>query len=223
MADRDNQDPKLFGQTPWQTIGPFFHVGLPWKGGADLVGNNPDGARPDLSLEGHDRLPTPQPRGPVAGEVVIVTGRILDGEAKPVSDALVEIWQANAAGRYHSPDDNRDDIALDEDFIGFGRCATDRDGHYRFRTIKPGRVPGPGNQLQASHIAMSIMGRGMLRRLVTRFYFADDENLSLDPILDLVPPERRNTLVARFMGENPAVYWLDVMLGGPTETVFFDV
>jgi protocatechuate 3,4-dioxygenase alpha subunit len=208
----DNQSEELFGQTPWQTVGPFFHYGLPWKGGADLTGMSELGARPELFAPEHYLLRTPSPRGPVDGEAIEIFGQVLDGDGKPVPDALVEIWQADAQGRYYAPDTR-------QTFIGFGRAATQNDGGYRFRTILPGRVPGPGNSLQASHIAVGVMARGLLKRLLTRLYFPDSEGLDSDPILELVPPARRDTLVARkeFGG-----YRFDIVLQGAGETVFLD-
>ncbi len=215
----DNQDPELFGQTPWQTVGPFFHYGLPWKGGADLVGQSELGARPELMPPDHYILKLPAPRGPVEGIAIDIVGRVLDGEGKPVSDAMIEIWQANAAGRYFGPEDTRG-IPLDENFIGFGRSATGDDGEYRFRTILPGRVPGPANILQAPHIAVGVLGRGLTKRLVTRLYFEGSEGLEEDPILNLVPAERRDTLIARRLSEHS--YRFDIILQGVHETVFFD-
>jgi len=216
----DNQSPDLFGQTPSQTVGPFFHYGLPWKGGADLVGQSEMGARPDLIPEGHYLLNLSSPKGPVIGEVIEISGRVLDGDGQPVPDALLEIWQANAAGRYASPDDDRDEVALDPNFIGFGRASTSVEGEYRFRTIKPGRTPGPGNSLQAPHIAVGVLGRGLIKRLCTRLYFEDGEGNGDDPILALVPDARRHTLIAQKIGGG---YRFDVVLQGENETVFFDV
>jgi protocatechuate 3,4-dioxygenase alpha subunit len=216
----DNQSPELFGQTPSQTVGPFFHYGLPWKGGADLVGQSDMGARPDLIPEGHYLLNLASPKGPVAGEVIEISGRVLDGDGQPVPDALLEIWQANAAGRYASDEDAREDIALDPNFMGFGRASTSIDGEYRFRTIKPGRTPGPGNSWQAPHIAVGVLGRGLIKRLCTRLYFEDGEGNSDDPILALVPEVRRPTLIAQKIDGG---YRFDVVLQGEQETVFFDV
>ncbi|WP_375294276.1 hypothetical protein [Caballeronia sp. PC1] len=96
----DNQDPRLFGQTPWQTVGPFFHYGLPWKGGADLVGLSDLGARPELFADDHYVLNRPTRTGAPRGDVIDIAGQILDGNGDPISDALVESWQANASGRY---------------------------------------------------------------------------------------------------------------------------
>lgn len=218
---QDNQDPALFGQTPSQTVGPFFHYGLPWKGGADLVGKSDMGARPDLFAEDHWVLNLSSPTGTPEGEAIEITGRVLDAEGTPIPDAMVEIWQANAAGRYHATDDARDDVPLDAHFIGFGRAATDAEGVYRFRTIMPGRVPGPDQSMQAPHIAMSVFGRGIIKRLATRLYFADAVGHDEDAILACVPEERRHTLIAT--RQDDGVWWLDIRLGGADETVFFDI
>jgi protocatechuate 3,4-dioxygenase alpha subunit len=213
---------KRLGQTPWQTLGPFFHYALPWSGGADLIGGSDLGARADLVPGGHFLLRGPAERGRVAGEPIEIAGFIYDGDGAPVPDALIELWQANAAGRYASPADERADLPLEADFTGFGRAATGADGGYRFRTVLPGRVPGPGNALQAPHAALSVMGRGILKRLVTRIYFEDAEGNDEDAVLALVPPARRHTLIARRGGAGGA-YRLDLRLQGADETVFFDV
>ncbi|MFD1951800.1 protocatechuate 3,4-dioxygenase subunit alpha [Sphingomonas arantia] len=218
-ARQDNQDPALFGQTPSQTVGPFFHYGLPWKGGADLVGKSDMGARPDLFAEEHWVLNLSAPTGTPAGEVITVAGRVLDAEGAPVADSMVEIWQANAAGRYRSVDDARDEVPIDPHFIGFGRAATDAEGVYRFRTIMPGRVPGPGGTMQAPHLALSLFGRGLINRLATRMYFGGLAGNDQDPVLACVPAARRATLIAEPRGEGE--WWLDLCLGGPAETVFF--
>jgi protocatechuate 3,4-dioxygenase alpha subunit len=215
----DNQSPELFGQTPSQTVGPFFHYGLPWKGGADLVGQSDLGARAELFPKEHYVMRSSAPRGPIVGEIIEISGIVMDGDGAPVPDAMIEIWQANAAGRYASPDDPRIDAPLDPNFIGFGRSSTGADGLYRFRTIRPGRVPGPGNSLQAPHIAIGVFGRGLLKRLVTRLYFADAPENADDPILALVPEGRRDTLVAR---RADGVWRFDIILQGAAETVFFD-
>jgi protocatechuate 3,4-dioxygenase alpha subunit len=189
----------MSGQTPSQTIGPFFHYALPWEGGPKMV---------DAATK---------------GERILVTGRVLDGTGAPVPDAMIEVWQANAAGRYAHAADDRAELAIDPDFIGFGRSETDKDGIYRFETIRPGRVPGWGNALQAPHLAVGVFGRGLLKRLVTRIYFEDSAENAEDPVLDLVEPARRHTLIARREQHGAeTIYRLDIVLQGPDETVFFD-
>ena len=217
---QDNQDPALFGQTPSQTVGPFFHYGLPWKGGADLVGQSDMGARPELFPEEHYVLNLAPPKGAVSGEVITLEGVVLDADGKPAPDVMVEIWQANAAGRYASPEDGRTEIPLDEGFIGFGRASTSEEGLYRYTTVTPGDVPGPGNSQQAPHIAVSVFGRGVIKRLATRVYFEGQAANAADPILALVPAERRDTLLARKVDD---AWRFDIILQGARETVFFDL
>jgi protocatechuate 3,4-dioxygenase alpha subunit len=213
---------RRLSQTPSQTLGPFFHYALPWRGGADLAGTPDLGARPELIAAGHNHLVDSSRRGPVAGEPIEVRGRVLDGDGAAVADALIEIWQANTVGRYASPADPRTDLPLDPSFVGFGRAATLEDGSFAFRTVRPGPTPGPGNTLQAPHLAVGVLGRGLLKRLVTRLYFSDGAGLSDDPILALVPQPRRRTLIAlRAPGSN--LYRFDIILQGPDETVFFDI
>ena len=215
----DNQDPAIFGQTPWQTVGPFFHYGLPWKGGADLVGKSDMGARPDLFGEQHYVLNLSSQKGTPEGEVIEIAGQVFDAKGVAILDAMIEIWQANAAGRYASADDTREDAPLDPNFVGFGRASVDADGIYRFRTIRPGRVPGPGNTLQAPHLAVSVFGRGILKRLATRLYFERGDGNDVDPVLGAVPEDRRHTLIARQLDDGR--WWFDIHLQGDRETVFF--
>lgn len=210
-----------FGPTPSQTIGPFFHYGLPWRGGADLVGSSDMGARADLFPPAHYLLAPPAVRSMPQGRLIEIAGRVLDGNGAGVPDAMIEIWQANAAGRYCSTGDVRTDIPLDPHFVGFGRSSTSADGEYRFRTVRPGRVPGLGDELQAPHVAMSIFGRGLLNRLTTRLYFADGEGNEKDPVLSAVPEERRKTLIATSTASGS--WQLDLVLQGPDETVFFSL
>jgi protocatechuate 3,4-dioxygenase alpha subunit len=194
-------------QTASQTIGPFFHFAL-----------TPESyGRPGIAggiLAGGD---TP-------GEAIRVEGRVLDGAGQPMPDAMVEIWQANAAGRYNHPADGREEAALDPGFRGFGRLGTDADGAFSFETVKPGPVPGRGNTLQAPHINLILFARGMLDHAFTRIYFADEaEANSTDPVLSAVEVGRRATLVA-VREETPGgtVYRFDIRLQGEAETVFFD-
>jgi protocatechuate 3,4-dioxygenase alpha subunit len=154
----------------------------------------------------------------VAGERVRIEGRVIDGDGKPVNDAAVEIWQANGQGRYASPADARSE-PLERGFRGYGRSLTDDAGAFRFRTIKPGRVPGPDGRSQAPHLLVTVFMRGLLKQLVTRMYFPDDAANADDPVLALVPRERRPTLIARRRGD--VLEW-NIVLQGQDETVFFD-
>jgi protocatechuate 3,4-dioxygenase beta subunit len=181
--------------TPSQTVGPFFSIGLGWLSGCDIA-----------------------PPG-VAGERVHVSGRVVDGEGAPVPDALLELWQANARGRYRHPEDARDE-PVEPAFDGFGRVATDEDGRFTFATVRPGPVPSPAGALQAPHIAVSVFARGLMKRLVTRLYFPDQPENAGDFVLGRVPAARRRTLVAEGRPDG-SLLW-DVVLQGPEETVFFD-
>jgi protocatechuate 3,4-dioxygenase alpha subunit len=193
--------------TPSQTVGPFFHVALKRAGWEDLTR---DGA---------------------AGERIAIEGRIRDGDGAAVPDAFLELWQANAAGRYAHPDDEQADKPLDPGFRGFGRVFTDADGYFRFVTIRPGQVPGRGNALQAPHINVAVFGRGLLKQLYTRIYFADaDAENAADPVLAAIEDAAaRESLVAR---RDPSgttgdaampTYRFDIVLQGAGETAFFDV
>jgi protocatechuate 3,4-dioxygenase alpha subunit len=181
--------------TTSQTIGPYLRIGLEWMVVEDLIA-------PDTS-----------------GERVRIEGRILDGDGKPVNDAAVEIWQANSHGKYASPADTQDK-PLEPRFRGYGRSLTDDAGAFRFRTVKPGRVPGPEGKLQAPHITVTIFMRGLLKQLLTRIYFPHDPANAHDPVLNLVPAERRASLIAGQHADG-ALEW-NVMLQGKNETVFFD-
>jgi protocatechuate 3,4-dioxygenase alpha subunit len=177
-----------------QTVGPYLHIGLNWLTTRDIAG-----------------------RG-VKGERVIVAGRLLDGDGTGVSDGLIEIWQANAEGKYAHPEDTQRK-SLEKGWRGFGRIPTDARGAFRFSTIKPGRVPGPGGSLQAPHLVVSVFMRGLLKQLATRIYFPDDPANIADPILKLVPPARRSTLIPKNKGKT--LEW-NIVLQGKNETVFFD-
>jgi protocatechuate 3,4-dioxygenase alpha subunit len=190
--------------TPSQTVGPFFRDGLLRKD--------------DNTLS--NVLVRPQ----TLGERVRIAGRVLDGAGEGIPDALVEIWQANAAGRYHHPADARHAVPLDPAFIGFGRSGTDAGGAFWFDTIKPGQVPLDGERMQAPHIGVIVFARGLLNHLVTRLYFADEPANAVDAVLLRVPPERRHTLVARRdAADGNAVYRFDIILQGAGETVFLNV
>lgn len=188
------------GMTPSQTVGPFFSFGLTTEKSA-----------------------VRQIAGPQAnGERVILKCRVLDGDGTGVPDAIVEIWQADAQGKYNHPDDPQPAVA-DETFRGFGRVGTADDGSCDFETIKPGRVPGPGNASQAPHLNLAVFARGMLKQLYTRIYFAADPANQQDPVLMLVPPNRRETLMARPDSSAAGVWRFDIRLQGEQETVFFDI
>jgi protocatechuate 3,4-dioxygenase alpha subunit len=183
--------------TSSQTVGPFLHIGLDWLVIDKLVGPG------------------------VTGERVVVEGRVVDGDGNGVGDALVEIWQANAHGRYAHPEDKQDK-PLEPGFSGFGRVATDDDGRFAFTTIRPGRVPAADGGLQAPHLNVTIFMRGMLKHLFTRMYFPGTAANAEDPVLASAPAARRKTLVARSIaGRSDALRW-DVILQGADETVFFD-
>ncbi|MGH2409763.1 MAG: protocatechuate 3,4-dioxygenase subunit alpha [Chloroflexota bacterium] len=183
--------------TASNTVGPFFHLGL------DAL------AETILADPG---LP---------GERITVLGRVLDGDGLPVSDAMIETWQADWRGIYPHPEDRRAG-SCSPGFTGFGRIPTGDDGSFAFTTIKPGPVPGPGDSLQAPHIVVLIFMRGLLKHLVTRMYFADDPRNEADPILALVPPDRRGTLIARPLSGNIQLLHWNIIVQGPEETVFFE-
>lgn len=193
-------------QTPSQTVGPFFSYGL---------ASDQYGFRELEGLAGGDLTEEDTP-----GERIRIMGRILDGKGAPVPDALVEIWQADSEGRYAHPADSR---GRNLPFLGFGRCGTGTDPQNRFvfTTVKPGSV-APG---MAPHVGMTIFMRGLLMHVYTRIYFADEaEANAADPVLQSVPAERRDTLIAaREETAAGPVYRFDVHMQGARETVFFDV
>jgi protocatechuate 3,4-dioxygenase alpha subunit len=187
--------------TSSQTVGPFFHDCL---------------MREDARC---DVLCTPA----TEGTRIRVEGRVIDGDREPVPDAVLEVWQANAHGRYNHPADVRGP-PLDRAFTGYGRIATDADGRYAFTTVKPGSVPFDDERRQAPHISIAVLGRGLLNHLYTRLYFDDEAANADDPVLAKVPAERRATLVARRAdgSHDERVYRFDVVLQGEDETVYFD-
>jgi protocatechuate 3,4-dioxygenase alpha subunit len=192
--------------TASQTVGPFFAIGL---------------TREDRPAALNNRLVGPD----TPGQRIRVEGYVYDGDHAPVPDAMLELWQANAAGRYHHPADARPHKRLDADFTGFGRTGTDEQGRFWFETIKPGRVPGPDGRVQAPHIVVTIFARGMLNHAVTRVYFADEPSSAQDAVLLRVPAERRSLLLAqpRDRVNNETVYRFDIVLQGEGETPFFNV
>ena len=173
-----------------QTVGPFFSIGLSWLYKGELI------------APAHEH------------SCIAVEGRVLDGDQRPIPDAVLELWQADAEGRYADPHDAQSALR------GFGRVATDEQGGFRFTTIKPGRVPGPDGVLQAPHVSVLVFMRGLLKPVRTRLYFPDEAANAEDPVLLLVPPSRQRTLIAR-PASGSVLHW-DVHVQGDDETVFFD-
>ena len=183
--------------TPWQTVGPYLHIGLTDTRSVARIASEA-----------------------TQGERVRLTCRVFDADGLAVPDALIEIWQASSAGKYSHPSDPSAD-PVDLQFRGFGRMPTDPSGCCVFETIKPGRVPGLGGRLQAPHLNVSVLGRGLLKRLPTRIYFAGEPSNPEDEILALVPESRRPTLLAH--KEEDGGWMFPVRLAGENETVFFDI
>jgi len=184
--------------TTSQTVGPFFSIGLTWLKKDNVAGQG------------------------ASGERITIQGCVLDGDNNPVPDALLEFWQADSQGSY-GQSTNQEDRLQAGGFQGFGRIATDENGKFSFATIKPGAVAGPDEKSQAPHIAVSVFARGLLRRLVTRIYFADEEANASDFVLNLVEPARRGTLVAKNVAGRRGAFEWNVVLQGDDETVFFDI
>ena len=186
------------GQTPSQTVGPYFTMRLAGEGGNVVATPDADGQR------------------------IRIEGVVYDGDRKPIEDAFIELWQANAAGRYAHP---LDAGSPSDDFTGFGRCATDfHTGGYSFLTVKPGPVPHPDGSWQAPNVSLIIQSRGMLNASFTRIYFSDcaDQNAT-DTVLASVPENRRSTLIGTLVdGDGVATYRFDIRFQGADETVFFD-
>ena len=187
-------------QTPSQTVGPFYAIGL---------------TRTAMHVMATDET---------QGERIFVEGQVFDGDGVAIPDVMVELWQANAYGRYNHPDDKQEK-PLDPTFTGWGRSGTDDKYFYRFETIKPGPVPGANDTVQAPHINTVIFARGMLVHAYTRIYFSDEPANDSDPVLQSIKNKaRRKTLIAAG-GERDGktVYRFDIRLQGENETVFFDM
>ena len=210
------------GTTPSQTIGPFFDLpgGMLWPGGPEIVPEGTPGA-------------------------FVVRGRVFDGAENPVSDGVIETWQADPDGRFDHPDDPRGAVvSAVPGFRGFGRSATDAEGRWWIRTVRPGALPAPDGgteaphgvdvcsaeaphgagvcSAEAPHIDVSVFARGLLDRVVTRIYFPDEADANAaDPVLAAVPADRRDTLVATDAGEGTLRF--DIRLRGAGETVFLAV
>jgi len=187
-------------QTPSQTVGPFYSIGL---------------TRKPMNVMATDAT---------QGQRVRIEGQVFDGDGVAIPDVRVEIWQANNYGRYNNPDDKQEK-PLDPTFTGWGRSGTDEKCFYSFETIKPGPVPGSHESVQAPHINVVIFARGMLVHAYTRLYFADEPANTSDPVLNSVKnKKRRQTLIASPGMENgKTVYRFDIRLQGDNETVFFDM
>jgi protocatechuate 3,4-dioxygenase alpha subunit len=192
----------IFDPTPSQTVGPYFSIGLPW----------PDG---------------PQAVTPSTPGAITIAGTVYDGAGEPVPDHLLEFWQADPDGRFTDLFGHGGASEL-PGFRGFARCGAELgDGTYELVTVKPGPLPGPFESLQAPHIAVTVMARGMLNRCVTRIYFADEERANArDPVLARVPAERRATLLAQPSASG--AYRFDIVIQAPPtqptrETVFFAI
>jgi len=185
--------------TASQTAGPFLHLGLTNKGSVGrIAGQTAEGERVRIMLW------------------------VRDGDGVPVSDAAIEVWQADALGRYPHPEDGQS-TDCDPAWRGFARLALDQQGSGVFESIKPGRVSGRDNTLQAPHLNVSIFARGLLKQLVTRIYFAGDKANLEDPVLALVPEARRETLMAHPHESDPGGWCFEIRLCGDGETVFLDV
>lgn len=189
----DEITPECIGS---QTIGPYYAIGLSHLVTQTIAGDT------------------------VAGEHVTITGVISDGNGDPIPDAILEFWQASADGRY-----NREEAFVVEprspDFAGFARLSTHNDGRFEVSTIKPGPVTYIDGREQAPHIVVLVFMRGLLIHLVTRMYFPDPRVAS-DPILSLVPADRRSTLLAKPVEGQPSVLQWNICMQGKNETVFFD-
>lgn len=199
-------------ETASQTAGPYVHIGLiPHQAGFDIFQNNFGNVVAGAATK---------------GERIVIEGRVFDGTGTPVRDALIEIWQANADGRYNHPAD-RQKKPLDPDFRGWGRTGADfKTGIYTFETVKPGAVIGRHTRMMAPHINVWIVSRGINIGLHTRMYFSDEADANAaDPVLNLIEQEeRRQTLIAkRTSRDGKTVYLFDIVLQGENETVFFDV
>ena len=193
----EEHHPGALSPTASQTVGPYFHFGLPYETGPLVVPEGTEGA-------------------------IRISGRMLDGAGAGIPDGLIETWQADPDGRFAHPDDPRGAVDQGE-FRGFARCPTEADGGWSILTLKPGPVPGPGNSIQAPHLTVSVFARGLLQRLVTRIYFGDEEELNAeDPVLSSL---RHADDVSKTLLAEPAEggYRFDIRLQGEDETLFFAI
>ena len=187
-------------QTPSQTVGPFYAIGL---------------TRQPMNVMATDST---------QGERIRIEGQVFDGDGAAIPDVMVEVWQANAYGRYNHPDDKQEK-PLDATFTGWGRSGTDANCFYSFETIKPGPVPGNDDSVQAPHINVVVFARGMLVHAFTRIYFSDEPANHNDPVLKSIKNQARRATLIGQRGERNGkpVYRFDIRLQGGNETVFFDM
>lgn len=199
-------------ETPSQTAGPYVHIGLiPHQAGFDIFANNLGGA-----MVGPD----------TQGERIRIEGRVFDGAGDLCREVLLEIWQADGAGHYQTPGDPRAGAAQGPAFRGWGRAGTDFEtGLYTFETIRPGAAAGRHGAPMAPYVSLWLVSRGINIGLSTRMYFPEEEDANAaDPVLRLIEPSRRPTLIARREErDGMAVYVFDIRLQGAGETVFFDI
>ncbi len=182
--------------TPSQTVGPYLSIVLPWADGPDVM-------------------------APESSDAITIVGRLLDGAGQAVPDGLIEVWQADPDGRFPHPDDPRGAVEY-PGFRGFGRCATDADGAFTFRTVKPGALPDGAGGSEAPHLDVSVFARGLLHRLVTRMYFPDEPAANADdPVLRDLDEQARQLLIANAAG--PGALRFDIHLQGEGETPFFEI
>ncbi|MBV8900070.1 MAG: protocatechuate 3,4-dioxygenase subunit alpha [Verrucomicrobia bacterium] len=187
--------PQILSVTTYQTVGPYFKIGLEALYRDDLT-------KPDIP-----------------GQVIEIAGTVFDADLTPVPDAVLELWQADSFGRYTDQPQKKPF----EDSFGFGRVPTNEAGRFRVRTIKPGAVQAETSARQAPHILVSIFMRGLLYRLITRIYFSDEPGNADDPVLRSIEPRRRDSLLAKADPAQPHRYEWNVFLQGENETVFFDL
>jgi len=186
--------------TASQTVGPFFNFGLTTNHALGIMA--PDGAE---------------------GEHITLIFRVIDGDGEPTpGDSMIELWQADSQGRYQHPADSRSADA-DKNFCGFGRLETDANGVCVFETVKPGRVPSTDGSAQAPHINVTLFARGLGKPLRTRVYFAGEPANADDPVLSLIPADRRETVLAKPVAAQPNAWAIEIHLQGEAETVFLDV
>jgi protocatechuate 3,4-dioxygenase, alpha subunit len=182
--------------TSYQTVGPYFKIGLEALYRNDLTNPN-----------------TP-------GRIVEVAGAVFDADRAPVPDAVLEIWHADSSGRYLVQPRVK---PFDDTFVGFGRVPTNEAGQFQFRTIKPGAIQANGPELQAPHILVSVFMRGLLYRLITRIYFSDEPGNADDPVLRSIQQHRRGSLIAKADHACPNRFEWNIYLQGENETVFFEL